>query len=135
MDIYSLNSQIVYGSLDFLLQSQGSHIYHMDISFLHAHILYVSLDILFLKYFDNFFLLWFYIYLQIVKFMLNFACKYNKIVILLTFMQTGIIHNFNKDACFWPIRVYLCIDHHENPYGGWYVYWQLKFQILWRSVH
>ena len=48
MDIYSLNSQIVYGSLDFLLQSQGSHIYHMDISFLHAHILYVSLDILFL---------------------------------------------------------------------------------------
>ena len=47
MDTSSLNAQIVYGSLDFLLQSQDSHIYPMDISFLHAHILYVSLDFLF----------------------------------------------------------------------------------------
>ena len=50
--------------------------------------------------------------------MLNFACKYNKIVILPTLMQTGIIHNFNKDARFWPLRAHLCIDHHENSYDG-----------------
>ena len=88
-----------------------------------------------LKYIGNNLLLGFSIYLQIITFMLHVAYKNNKCVACPSFMQTGIIHNFNNDARFWPLRAHLCIDHHENPYGGWYVYWQLKFQILLRSVH
>ena len=53
-----------------------------------------------MKYMDNNLFLLFYIYLQIITFMLNFACKYNKIVILPTFMHTDIIHNLHDANCY-----------------------------------